>query len=370
MDSSSQNTAASETPAAATGAVAHPESPALDVSDTVLVVDDEPMIVELLTTYLERMGHRALGLSDPRKVAPLLESLRPSVCVLDYDMPDINGGQLMDIVTRSDSKEQVIFLTGEDDTDIAVDLMKRGALDYLKKPVRLLDVGQAVIEGLRQRRKLIDQETHVSALEHVIEEKTRALDHAIATAEEVPTSTLEALAAALDFRDQSTSGHSKRVACLTAGIAESMGIQGSALEQIRHGALLHDIGKLKIPDRILLKPGALTSDEWEIMRLHAQYGFDFCNKMRSLAQAREIVYAHHEKFDGSGYPRALKGDEIPLGARIFAIVDAVDAMIFDRPYRKGISFAEAEAEVRRCTGSHFDPGVVDVALNFLRTHLG
>jgi len=177
--------------------------------------------------------------------------------------------------------------------------------------------------------------------------------------------TIDALAMALDFRDQSTSGHSRRVANLTVGIARKIGVAEDKLVQIEHGALLHDIGKLKIPDLILWKPAKLTAEEWDVMRQHAVYGYEFVRNIDFLKGAAEIVWSHHEKFDGSGYPRGVQGTDIPLGARVFAIVDAFDAMVFDRPYHKGVSFEEAAAEIRRCAGAHFDPMIVEPAIEFL-----
>ena len=200
-------------------------------------------------------------------------------------------------------------------------------------------------------------------------EKTKALNEALTSLNHVHSATLDALSKALDFRDQSTSGHSRRVAELTAGAARSMGMQGSALVQIEHGALLHDIGKLKIPDRILWKPSKLDETEWETMRLHPEYGYEFLSSVEFLKGAAEIVYSHHEKYDGTGYPRRLKGDQIPFGARVFMIVDSVDAMIYKRPYNTPVSFRDAAAEVRRCTGTQFDPEVVEPTLTFLSDHV-
>ena len=177
------------------------------------------------------------------------------------------------------------------------------------------------------------------------------------------------LSTALDFRDRSTSGHSRRVANLTAGVAGLMGIKGNALVQIEHGALLHDIGKLKIPDSILWKPAKLTDEEWVVMRRHPEFGFEFLNNIEFLKDAADIVYAHHEKFDGTGYPRRLRGDQIPFGARVFSIVDAVDAMIYKRPYNQPIPFGQAVEEVRRCSGTQFDPDIVETTLAYLADHV-
>jgi putative nucleotidyltransferase with HDIG domain len=176
---------------------------------------------------------------------------------------------------------------------------------------------------------------------------------------------MDALALALDYRDKSTSGHSRRVAMLTVRVASHHGVQGEALEQIEHGALLHDIGKLKIPDSILWKPRSLDDVEWATMRKHPQYGYEFLRDLEFLDEAAELVLSHHEKFDGSGYPRGLRGQDIPLGARIFAVVDAVDAMIYKRPYNAPVTFREAAEEIRRCAGTHFDPDLVPLSVEVL-----
>src|SRR5438046_2105890 len=163
-------------------------------------------------------------------------------------------------------------------------------------------------------------------------DQTKALNHALTGLEHVYSATLDALSMALDFRDQSTSGHSRRVADLTAGAAGALGITGDALVQIEHGALLHDIGKLKIPDSILFKPAKLDDDEWKIMRRHAEFGFEFLSNIEFLKGAADIVYSHHEKYDGTGYPRGLRGHNMPFGARVFAIVDTVHAMVYERRF--------------------------------------
>jgi putative nucleotidyltransferase with HDIG domain len=215
----------------------------------------------------------------------------------------------------------------------------------------------------------VANENYRRHLEQPVLEKTKALNEALTSLNHVHSATLEALSMALDFRDQSTSGHSRRVADLTSGAAKSLGITDSALVQIEHGALLHDIGKLKIPDSILWKPDRLDDNEWRTMRRHAEYGYEFLSNVEFLKGAAEIVYSHHEKFDGTGYPRRLKGEQIPFGARVFMVVDTVDAMIYKRPYNNPVMFPEAAAEVRRCTGTQFDPGVVDLTLEYLSDHI-
>lgn len=172
--------------------------------------------------------------------------------------------------------------------------------------------------------------------------------------------TMEVLVAALDARECETHCHSERVARYTRFLAEKMGEKGGDLEDIYRGALLHDIGKIGVPDAVLLKPAPLTEEEWRIMRKHPEIGLQILSGIEFLRPASEIVLSHEERFDGAGYPRGLRGEEIPMGARIFAVMDTLDAMAFDRPYRKGRLFKAVVAEIRRGAGSQFDPKVVEV----------
>jgi len=175
--------------------------------------------------------------------------------------------------------------------------------------------------------------------------------------------TLEALGGALDLKDAETEGHSRRVTVYTIAIARAMGLPKEQIDVIARGAFLHDIGKMAIPDAILRKPGKLDPDEIKVMREHCYHGYQILKKIPFLKEAAEIVYAHQEHFDGSGYPRQLKGEEIPLGARLFSVADTLDAMTCDRPYRKAQSLTAAREEIERFSGQQFDPAVVEVFLN-------
>jgi len=346
-----------------------PKFPSEGSAARVLVVDDEPEIVAFVRELLKSRGYEVLGTSDSSSVSAHLHSFHPDVCVLDYRMPHHSGADLLDIIKEKDPKTEVIFLTAQDEAALAVDLMKRGAMDYLLKPVEINQLLLSIDRALEHRHLLIENEEYRVHLEELVLEKTKALNEALTSLSRVHSATLDALSMALDYRDQSTSGHSRRVADLTAGVASSMGIKDEALVQVEHGALLHDVGKLKIPDSILLKPGKLTDEEWKKMRRHPEYGYDFLRKIEFLKDAAEIVYSHHEKFDGTGYPRKLRGEEIPLGARIFMVVDTVDAMVYERPYNIPVSFQAAADEIRRCSGTQFDPGVVEATIAYLGGHL-
>jgi putative nucleotidyltransferase with HDIG domain len=234
-------------------------------------------------------GFEVLGLSDSLEASARIDSFEPDVCILDFRMPRLSGAELLDLIKQKDDRIEVIFLTAQDETSLAVDLMKRGALDFLLKPVELNQLLLSIGRAIEHRRLIIENENYRQHLELLVMEKTKALNGALTSLKYVHSATLDALSMALDFRDQSTSGHSRRVADLTAGAAGALGITGGALVQIEHGALLHDIGKLKIPDRILFKPSKLDDDEWKIMRRHAEYGFEFLSNIEFLKGAADIV---------------------------------------------------------------------------------
>jgi putative nucleotidyltransferase with HDIG domain len=180
--------------------------------------------------------------------------------------------------------------------------------------------------------------------------------------EEAYQATLEGWVSALDMRDKETEGHTQRVTVLTRRLARAMGVGDEELIHITRGALLHDIGKMAIPDSILLKPGKLTEEERELIKQHPQYAYDMLRRIEFLLPAIDIPYCHHEKWDGSGYPRGLQGERIPFAARIFPVIDVWDALTSDRPYRKGLPHEEVKERIRADSGKHFDPRVVEAFL--------
>ena len=335
----------------------------------VLTVDDNPQIVSLTVRVLNGFGYDARGLCDPREAPGVVRSFNPEVCILDIEMPFMTGSELMDAIKSIDPQTEIILLTGLNDTLLAVDLMKRGAADFLLKPIEPKQMDVAVARALEHRRLIMENMAYKLHLEALVVDRSKALSDALKNLSDLHSATLETLATAIDLRDQGTSGHSRRVADMTLGIAKKMGISDGELVQIEHGALLHDIGKLRIPDSILWKPSELTPEEWEIMRKHPEYGYEFVRKIGFLKEAADIILSHHEKYDGTGYPRGLKGDEISFGARVFTMVDSIDALLYDRPYHRGTAFPEACEEIRKRAGSHFDPTLVEPFLQLLSDYL-
>ena len=228
------------------------------------------------------------------------------------------------------------------------------------KPFDRTQLLAVVARALEHGRLLKQNVAYRQNLEDIISARTSRLRATMVDLEKSYDITLEAMGDALDLRDAETEGHSRRVTAYAIALAREVGLDTEQLRIIARGAFLHDIGKIATPDYILLKPGKLDPGEVEIMRQHCARGYEMVRKIPFLLSASEIVYAHQETFDGTGYPRGLRGEEIPLGARIFAIADTLDAVTSDRPYRKGRSFAEAREEIGRYSGSQFDPSIVKV----------
>jgi putative nucleotidyltransferase with HDIG domain len=250
-----------------------------------------------------------------------------------------------------------------DDVDVGVKAMRSGADDYLVKPL-LESVVVASLERALRKRWLEQQvEAYRRHLEDMVVERTEQLQTALRQIEGSYADTLQALGAAIDLRDSETAGHSERVCGYSLAIARPMGWSDKLLGSLARGAYLHDIGKLGVPDSILLKPGPLTPDERALMQQHVQIGFELVRGIPFLADAAEIILTHHERHDGSGYPRGLKAEEILLGARIFAVADSFDAITSDRPYRRASPFAAGRDTIRREAGRLFDPEVVAVFLS-------
>jgi putative nucleotidyltransferase with HDIG domain len=272
----------------------------------------------------------------------------------------MSGMELLAVVRRRHPHAAFLVTTGVDDVDVGVEAMRSGADDYLVKPL-LESVVVASLERALHKRQLEQQvENYRLHLEEMVVERTAQLQAALRQIEGSYEDTLEALGAAIDLRDSETAGHSQRVCRYSLEIARAMSWSAKQLGSLARGAYLHDIGKLGVPDGILLKPGPLTADERTVMQRHVQIGFELVKGIPFLTDAAEIILTHHERYDGSGYPRGLKAEEILLGARIFAVADSFDAITSDRPYRRASPFEEGRETIQRKAGRLFDPQVVEV----------
>ena len=295
----------------------------------------------------------------------------------DMVMPEMDGLHLVEWLKKNEPDIPAIMVTAMHDLSTALEAIRKGAYDYILKPFEKDSLYLGVRRALERRRLMLENDHYRRNLEKLVEERTAELKVALEKVEQSYDDTLEALGGALDLKDAETEGHCRRVTAFTIAIAKAMKVSPQLLPQIARAAFLHDIGKMAIPDQILRKPGPLTPEEREVMRTHCKIGYNMVSQIPFLKEAAEIVLSHQEHFDGTGYPRGLKGEEIPLGARIFAVADALDAMISDRPYRKALSVTHAREEIQRCSGTQFDPVVVKMFLSMpdelwseLRENLG
>jgi putative nucleotidyltransferase with HDIG domain len=331
----------------------------------VLIVDDEPASRKMLAAVLGQIGIRCTQASGGEEALHLLKTQLPDAVISDLRMPGISGMDLLMEVRRLYPHIVFLVVTGTDDIQVGIRAMQEGADDYLVKPFQVDSgiVSTSLSRALHKKRLEQEIENYRHHLEEMVAEQTQQLREALSQVERSYDHTLQALGAAIDLRDGPTAGHSRRVFLYSIEIAKALGGLEHQLRNIAMGAWLHDIGKLAISDGILLKPGPLTDEERQVMQQHVQIGYDMVRGIPFLADAAEIIFAHHERCDGSGYPRGLKGAEIPLGARIFAVADTFDAMTSDRPYRRALPFAASREVIAQGAGKVYDPQVASVFLN-------
>jgi putative nucleotidyltransferase with HDIG domain len=297
-----------------------------ELKPRILIVDDEPSIVRLLTQVLRDDGYNCLGCHSSPEALDLIGTEPFDVVLSDVHMPGIDGMELLRMVREGHPKLPMVMVTGEGDIRVGVQAMKGGAYDYLLKPLNLGAVLVSLKQVLKRKRMEEDLENYRLLLEEMVDQRTSQLHKALSQIEQNFDETLQALATALELKDNGTAGHSRRVMTFAVQIAKVVGCGKEELYSIALGALLHDIGKIAIPDAILMKRRALTDEEREVMRTHVIVGYNLLNGIGFLAGAAEIVLTHHERFDGTGYPQRLAGAEIPLGARIFAVAETLDVI--------------------------------------------
>jgi response regulator RpfG family c-di-GMP phosphodiesterase len=331
-------------------------------ADKLLIVDDEAKVRSLLLSHFEKAGLECVAAESAQEALEKMSSQCFSLVISDVVMPGMSGLEFLRRAKEESPTTQFIMVTGLMDINAAIDSLRIGAFDFIAKPFEWATIRHAADRALDRRRLLLENLFYREELERKVRERTFELNEALHDVEESYQITLEALVAALDAREHETQAHSQRVREYTLTLAENLGSKHDELIQTGRGALLHDVGKIAVRDSILLKPGKLTESEWVEMRMHPQIGYNILQSIEFLAPAAEIVLCHQERWDGRGYPNGLAGEDIPLGARIFAVADTLDAMTSDRPYRKALSFDTAIAEIRSCSGTQFDPRVVDAFL--------
>ncbi len=327
----------------------------------IAILDDESANVDLVCRILELDGYTNVnGFTDPGEFLDACRVLPPDLSLLDLQMPRVNGFQVMERLNETVPDmdyRPVMVITSDDDRETKQRALSGGASDFLSKPVSPVELRLRVSNLLHTRFLQLELQTHAERLEERVKARTAQLDAA-------RLEILERLALAAEYRDDDTGEHTKRVGRESAALARALGLPGDVVEDIRRAAPLHDVGKIAIPDSILLKEGPLTDEEMDVMREHTTIGASILSGSRfpTLLLAEEIALNHHENWDGQGYPNGKSGEEIPISARIVSVVDVFDSLTHDRVYKAAWSEEEAFAEIERLTGTKFDPAVVDAFL--------
>lgn len=327
----------------------------MNVQPKILIIDDEPMARVALEALLSGEPYDLFFADNVIRGLAMAKDLSPDAILLDVMMPEMNGFEVCRTIRTMNilSDVPILLVTSLDDRPSRLEGLRAGADDFITKPYDRIELLARLhgIVRLNRYRRIAEQRRE---LERLHNELVNSYDK-----------TIEGWSHALDLRDKETEGHTLRVTEKTLTLARLAGMDEEQLKHIWRGALMHDVGKLGIPDLVLHKPGPLNDDEWKVMRMHPVYAYEWLSKIPYLVPAVDIPYCHHEKWDGSGYPRGLKGAEIPLSARLFAIIDVWDALTSDRPYRKAMTREAAYQYIIGQSEKQFDPEVV----RLFSTHL-
>ena len=320
------------------------------MSSTVLIVDDEEAGRQTLESILEGEGYQLVMAENGQQAIETAKAILPDVILLDVMMPGMTGFEVCERIRNNPpiAEIPIIILTALDDRESLLTALKAGADDFVTKPFDRFELRARLIGITRLNRY------------HKLAEERQKLRNVHTELLEAYEETIAGWSRAMDLRDRETEGHSQRVTDLTLKMAKMFGMSDEELVHVRRGALLHDMGKLGIPDAILQKEDKLNAEELEVMRKHPQFAYDLLHPIEYLRGALDIPFCHHEKWDGTGYPRGLKGKEIPVAARLFAVVDVWDALTSDRSYRSAWKKEDALNHIREQAGKHFDPQVVDL----------
>ncbi|WLR51431.1 response regulator [Bacillus tianshenii] len=328
-----------------------------------LIVDDNRANVLLLEKMLKVTGFSNFqSTTDSREVIALYDDFQPDILLLDLRMPHINGFQIMKELKELHKEKcaPIIVITAQDDKEHRQLALKLGARDFIAKPFDREELIIRINNALEMQKLHNELLHHNKQLEAQVEVRTKEL-------QESQLELLRRLGRAAEYRDNETGLHIFRMSLYSAELAKEVGFSESESKMLMHASALHDIGKISVPDDILLKPSRLTEEEWSIMRRHTTVGAEILAGSASplLQMAEEIAFTHHEKWDGGGYPRGIKGEEIPLVGRITAICDVFDALTSERPYKRAWSVDEAVSEIMNSSGTHFDPNLVEKFIGIL-----
>jgi cyclic di-GMP phosphodiesterase len=324
----------------------------------ILIVDDEPEVRGVLRDLLSGV-HECGEAASAEEALAQLRTYEFDLVISDITMSGMSGLEMIPHVKVVSPDTVIVMISGMQTIESAINALRLGAFDYLMKPFDLRQAEAAVERALHHHELIAAKRRYENHLEDLVTQRTAELDEALGSLENAYRSTLQALTAALEARDAETHGHSERVVTFSLRLGREYGLTSAEMKALEFGSLLHDIGKIGVPDAILRKPAKLTEEEWERMREHPLHGQQILRGIKFLTGAARVVAQHHEKWDGSGYPLGLKGEDIDVCARIFSVADAFDAITSDRVYRKGRSYEVALAELDEWAGRQFDPKIVE-----------
>ena len=327
-------------------------------SPRILIVDDEAEITEILSDLLSE-DYECLRAGSAEQALAELRGGQFQLVISDITMPGMSGLEMIPHVKTLSPDTVVVMISGMQTVESAIGALRRGAFDYLMKPFDLRQVEAVVGRALEHYELVVAKQRYENHLEELVEQRTAELDRALNSLEGAYRSTLKALTAALETRDSETHGHSERVVSYSLRLGREYGLNSEEMKSLEFGSLLHDIGKIGVPDSILRKPAKLTEEEWVRMREHPLHGQQILRGIEFLQGAARVVAQHHEKWDGTGYPLGLRREEIDICARIFSVADAFDAITSDRVYRRGKPYEAAAQELDDWAGRQFDPKIVE-----------